>query len=447
MAHPSRPLLIAALAASLFAQAPESPLPPGAGLARTMHLLATSRPDHRRPVRILFYGQSITKQEWWKQVAADLRRRYPYADLEIVNRSIGGFSTQYLKRTIEHDLFPFYPDLVVFHDYGRQDEYEEMIRAIRSRTVAEVALQTDHVANVKPEQQAWHDRHSAGFLRELAAKYGLAWIDQRRQWADYLQRHNLQPQALLTDSVHLNAQGNWLMADIVSRHLVENPALPVPETVRDYRVGTDADWRNGRLTLEFTGNRVELLTATTARQPYTRARILIDGQPPSAFPELYAIERPSDGTGPDWPLLIHVDRGAPLQVEDWFLTVTAVDPDHQSIRFSLRGSRTGPDGEGLSNQPFVSTSGRIRISPEDWHFQRAYSLQKKPLPIGFVSRFRVTPLFTDAYEPPRIDDRTREYLTVVASGLPNAPHRLEIIAETGELPQITAIRVSTPPLK
>ncbi len=166
-----------------------------------------------------------------------------------------------------------------------------------ARTTAEIALQTDHVAVATPERQAWHDRHGSEFLRGLAEKYGLGWIDQRSEWAAYLKKHGLEPKALLTDNVHLNEQGNWLMAEIVSRHLVENPSLPVPETVREYVVGRDVEWKEGRLTLGFTGNRVELITANTDRQPYTRARILVDGKAPSMRPELYAIERPSDGTG------------------------------------------------------------------------------------------------------------------------------------------------------
>src|SRR5262249_7121144 len=61
----------------------------GTGVQRTMTLLTTSTPEHRNKVRILFYGQSITEQEWSKLVAADLRKRFPNADLEIENRAIG----------------------------------------------------------------------------------------------------------------------------------------------------------------------------------------------------------------------------------------------------------------------------------------------------------------------------------------------------------------------
>lgn len=117
----------------------------GAHLQRTMTLLATSTPEKHNKVRILFYGQSITEQEWSKTVADDLRRRFPNADLEIENRALGGFAAQILVRVAEHDVIPFYPDLVIFHVYGANDPYEEIIRTIRTRTTAEVLMQRDHV--------------------------------------------------------------------------------------------------------------------------------------------------------------------------------------------------------------------------------------------------------------------------------------------------------------
>jgi len=55
-----------------------------------MTLLATSTPEKRHKVRVLFYGQSITEQDWSKAVAADLRARFPHADLEIENKAMGG---------------------------------------------------------------------------------------------------------------------------------------------------------------------------------------------------------------------------------------------------------------------------------------------------------------------------------------------------------------------
>src|SRR6185436_2360047 len=53
----------------------------GQGIQRTMTLLASSTPHRKNTVRVLFYGQSITEGDWWKTVSADLRRRFPDANL------------------------------------------------------------------------------------------------------------------------------------------------------------------------------------------------------------------------------------------------------------------------------------------------------------------------------------------------------------------------------
>ena len=100
----------------------------GRNIQRTMRLLAESTPEHRNTVRVLFYGQSITEQKWSDQVADDLRRRFPNANLIIENRALAGFASQMLVKTAETDLYPFQPDLLIFHVYGAHDKYEDIIR-------------------------------------------------------------------------------------------------------------------------------------------------------------------------------------------------------------------------------------------------------------------------------------------------------------------------------
>ena len=155
----------------------------GQHIQRTMTLLRTSAPKHRNKVRILFYGQSITEQDWSKQVADDLRKRFPNADLKIENRAIGGFASQLLIRPAEHDLYPYYPDLLIFHVYGANREYEEIIRNTRSRTTAEVLMLRDHVTKWPPavidekkdKGMWWDDLMNNHLLPQIAKKYGCAW--------------------------------------------------------------------------------------------------------------------------------------------------------------------------------------------------------------------------------------------------------------------------------
>ena len=61
----------------------------GRNLQSTMKLLTDSTPEKRNTVRVLFYGQSITEQNWSKIVADDLRTRFPHANLVIENRALG----------------------------------------------------------------------------------------------------------------------------------------------------------------------------------------------------------------------------------------------------------------------------------------------------------------------------------------------------------------------
>lgn len=437
-----------ALAASLAFAAE-----PGVGIERTMVLLESSTPQHRNTVRVLFYGQSITMQDWWKLVAANLRGRYPSADLVIENRAIGGFASPMLRRTMVHDIPLFAPDLIIFHDYGGEPEYEEIIRWIRTNTTAEILLQTDHItwlpnpAGGDSEKDLksynWHEMHCREWMPKLARKYGLGLVDVREPWKRHLAENKLQPKDLLKDGVHLNLAGDSLMADLVIRSLRQEPRELSQIPIGPVR-NLNPVWQDARLTLDFEGNRVDLMASRSGRQPYTRAKVLIDGKPPSAFPELYAITRPSDSSAVDWPFVIRIDHIAPLIVEDWYLIITETDDANKVVRFTVRGSKTGADGEGISTERFVSKSGRVVIDPADWHLNRATEYSKRRTPVGSACRWRVVPMFSDTYEPPVIGDRTRDYPVTIASGLSNGKHRLELIAETPEAPLLEAVRIYRP---
>jgi len=203
----------------------------GRSLQRTMRLLAESTAEKPNMVRVLFYGQSITEQKWAKLVEDDLRRRFPHANLVVENRALGGFASQILVRTAETDLYPFQPDLLIFHVYGSHDKYEDIIRRTRERTCAEILMQTDHVtkavdlteetdpAKVPIQSGKWDAFMNHNWIPSLAKKYGAELCDQRAIWKRYLTDHALAPKALLKDDVHLNANGEYLMAQCVNAYL------------------------------------------------------------------------------------------------------------------------------------------------------------------------------------------------------------------------------------
>lgn len=429
----------------------------GMGVQRTMTLLATSTPQHHNTVRILFYGQSITEQAWWKLVADDLRRRFPNANLIIENRALGGFSSQLLVKTAETDLYPFYPDLMIFHVYGAHNSYEDIIHRTRARTTAEVLMQTDHVtadadlneptdpAQLRADGKIWNSFMNYLWLPTVAKRYGAALEDQRNLWKQYLRDAGLHAPEFLQDAVHPNQKGSWLMAQFANAYLVRRPDVQLDpmncDTVHTIAVGRDVRWQNGRLRLPFEGNRVDVvLKAGTAK-----AAILIDGRQPSAIPDLCGFTRALSQPGGKWPVILKLSSQKPLQSEEWTMHVTKDAADARLYRFTLSGSRTGPDGEGRSDQRFVSNSGRIVIEPADWNVEYSLALPGiKPVPDTLTVTWKVVPYFSDEVAPPAVLDPTLEATVTVAQGLANGRHTLEIAG--GPDTPIAAIRIYRPPV-
>ena len=154
-----------------------------------MNLLQRSAPEKKNRVKILVYGQSISEQEWWLEVKRSVETRFPDADIIMENKAIGGFSTQYLFKTVEMDVSSFYPDLVLLHIYGNNKDYEKVLKTIRSRTAAEVAITTDHYTG----ENKWSDTMSYYILPALAEKYKCDLINIRDPWKAYLKDNNLDP--------------------------------------------------------------------------------------------------------------------------------------------------------------------------------------------------------------------------------------------------------------
>jgi hypothetical protein len=461
------------LATPVFTEAAEKTYPPptpakdtsgyGAKIPRTMALLATSTPEHRNHVRILVYGQSISAQEWSYAVERDLRARFPNADIEFANRSIGGFASQWLVRSAEQDLYPFYPDLMIFHVFGAHNTYEDIIANTRKRTTAEIAICTDHLAASEMpnaagayEDQGW-TQFMMTFVPTVAEKYGCEIIDIRGAWKTYVMTNGIQPQALLKDGIHLNDWGNFLYAEIVKRQLVHNPDVPANnwrDLVKTYEVGRDIQWKHGRLTLDFEGNRVDAIAAVSTGG-VARTTVRIDGQPPSAFDECFAFTCPSQGCGTWQPGIKRVSSKTLRIAEEWTARVTAFDPKTKVFEFEVTGSRTGQDGKGASDRTFVSDSGRVVIEADvrlpnlkpDTDWRMPGENDSGVVPVGFEVKWKCVPMFVATYEAPRIQVPTREVATTLVQGLCNGRHTLELKAEDGGAAPVRALRVYRPPCR
>jgi hypothetical protein len=264
-------------------------------------------------------------------------------------------------------------------------------------------------------------------------------IEQRRLWKEYLRAHHLAPAALLRDAVHLNTHGEFLMAELAKAYLVRDPAhdgmIPGSGTIDDLPL----DWKDGKARVEWTGNRVDLAPGAA----WDRAlRVLIDGRPPSAWPELFAVTRTSAVPHTDWPAIKRVEAEAPWIEETWTARVTDITPDGKSFRFSVEGSVTGPDGEGKSGERFVSRSRRVAIDPGVWTMEYAFKVSQQPVE-AFEVTWLVVPLFQDRIAPAPAGGADGR----LAWGLPAGRHVLELEAEAGSTVLPRAVRVHAPPLR
>jgi len=416
-----------------------------------MHLLSTSTVENPNTVRIQFYGQSVTKQDWWKLVVADLRKRFPHANIIAENPSIGGFASQRLIWTTPMDVGGFYPDLVIFHVFGGHGTYEDIIRWIRVNTTAEIAMANDHLhARSEPKEadDGWLAFMNQRFLPAVAEAYDCQLTDVRTPWRGYLLEHDLASQAVLRDGVHLNDYGCWLMAELVGRTLqVRKEEAPQAEAwVRTHQVGKDVTVEDGKIVLEFTGNRVVALSG--AGQNPAVMDVRVDGRKPSEFRGCYRFTRANAGPGEDWPWTVgapvKITSDAPLEPETWTITVTEGGPE--KFKFKLEGSKTGPDGSGSSEEKFVSDSGRVIIEPEHW-WKSTPKGKVSPVKPGYKLVFESELMGTDVYEPPAKVEGHAFAETVLISGLDNGKHRLELTMRPGGRLSLEALRIHEPPLK
>jgi hypothetical protein len=453
----------------------------GARIPRTMTLLATSTPNLRHHVKILFYGQSITAGMHWRQMMNTLRNRFPYAIIEAENRAIGGFTAPSLCRTALADLYTTDADLVLFHDYGGENtgELERMIETLRQVTTAEIMIYTHTVAWVdNPSGLAGRTRgddNSAAFNRYLAQKYNCELVEAREEWREFLQVHEIGINEYMGDTVHSNVHpnspGHTLLAALCQRHLQYNPYLPAgwandvrwvearraleePRSELQITGAWERDSygviaRNGEctLTLPFDGSRVDL-----APHPDIVAgtfTMTIDGKSPDQFPELFVCTK-TDGIRPgdSWPVFkrVTLPQNQPPIPQTWTARVTSCDLQAKTFEYTVSGSVTGPDGTGSNQADFTSNSGQIRIEKRDCFLIWPLTYRKMTCPEDLAVTWDVVPRFQQPVRLGPAPGRNVDRRIVLFSGLRPGPHTLTL-TWTGDAPAgIKALIVHQPPL-
>ena len=440
---------------------------------RTMKALATSTKEKPNTVRILFYGQSITEQKWAELVVEDLKRRYPTANIDTENRALGGFASQMLVHTAESDLYPFMPDLLIFHVYGAHNTYEDIIRRTRERTSAEILIQTDHVtkpadfteetdpAKLPPAGKHWDAFMNHNHLPSMAKKYQAAICDQRAMWKHYLKENKLEPKSLLKDSVHLNAHGEFLMAECVKASLRYDPeckTIPAEawQTVVDVEVGKP---------IKFTGVAAGLFV----RNQKFDMTVQVDGKKPSEHAGSWSFSRSKQQPGGKWPIVAGFRPTKHLEDGTWTVIITPTDKPKVSA-FSMKYNKYNggfgsvellepkllaimdeesqiDDGSGTTDKPFVAKSGAFTIQPEHWNIEYALALAgAKPIPKEVVGQFKSV---LNGFDQRSIDLSRHQGVMrwSVVNGLPNEKHTIVFKGEIGTGVQLLIHSPPLPPAK
>jgi len=433
-----------------------------ANIQRTMQLLEGSTPEKSNTVKILFYGQSITEGEWTRIVANDLRKRYPFADLIIENRAIGGFTAPALIKMAEYDLYPQYPDLLIFHVYGGDDpdgmlKYEEIIQDVRSRTCAEIILTTHHGIGRKK------DIAESEIIRKIAKKYGCGLIDIERLWDETVKNEQFNYKDLLADHIHLNAAGNKLYAGFISRFFKINTETCNIEKTGSGKISFIPFQNNeaikymkdGSIEIDFIGNRIDVIPVNNVNA-YPMANVLIDNRLPSDFKESYSFTRPSrlpySRLPYGWmPAFKTISSIKPLLIEDWTLNVLNISNDDNNFQYEVIGSLTGFDGKGNNTELFTSNSGRVVIEGGDnwgitsWiNYNSEYNKKVIKIPEGYKVMWSVVPHFLDVLEFPQSKYNGTENAVSLIQGISNGPHVLKLVPLPGIRLEIKGFRVYQP---
>ncbi|MCQ2391316.1 MAG: family 20 glycosylhydrolase [Kiritimatiellae bacterium] len=399
------------------------PNPTRARISRTLERMQRSTLENPETVRVLFYGQSIVQQNWGPlYVIPVLQKKYPTVKFVVENRAIGGYTTPALIKTAEADLYPFYPDLLFFHDYGDTKLYTEIVRRARERTTADIVLWTSHL-NLAEGQTlektaallAKPDARSIA-IRETADQFNCMYIDLRTKWCRMLLASGRESYAMLNDTIHMKSTSLATYAEMIAEDILAEGALSPNPAAGQVTTSPAA------LSFTFTGNRV---VATANGETGAEYDVFLDGKPVGECRTAWTMTRTSKGPSKrSWnPVLDRVDFGGGVPVaEKWTLTfLPGASKDGKHIPFKLTGSVTGEDGEGNKDKSFVSKSGRVAIQPDGWADNFWWGYHKTEPQPGYQVTWETKPLFTSPAKP-----GTKGEDIVLVQGCANGPHTLEL---------------------
>ena len=218
-------------------------------------IISCENMNDNQPTKIVFLGDSITQQaeDFEDGFISLIRQNLVQDKFELVGKGIGGNKVSDLLTRYKLDVIDLNPDIVfiyigindVWHkyDFGTGsdiDLYEKGLRTIISDIKSlgsKIVLCTPTVIgentgdfvlgnqfkDVETMEKMNGDLDTfSEVVRKLSNEYGTELLDLRKIFMDYLAENNINNDAagiLTTDGVHLNEQGNKLIADQMIRFI------------------------------------------------------------------------------------------------------------------------------------------------------------------------------------------------------------------------------------
>ena len=202
--------------------------------------ILTSAMYSRKSRRVIFFGDSITEAAvkpggYITRLGEALAKKGMTDQFELIGSGIGGNKIYDLYLRLEDDVLARNPDIVyiyigvndVWHKQSSgtgtdADKFEKfyvaILKKLQSRNVR-VILCTPAVIGERTDctnQQDGDMNKYCQIIRNLAASYRCDLVDLRKSFLEYGRKNNPENKEsgiLTTDRVHLNDQGNQLVAD------------------------------------------------------------------------------------------------------------------------------------------------------------------------------------------------------------------------------------------
>jgi hypothetical protein len=421
-----------------------------------------------KPFVIWALGSSYTA---WQgdgfELIQAIRGRFPKAP-PIVYRKHGGPGTpwEFVYTWIKQFVAAEQPDLIFCYTTGTLEGLDALLSETRRRTTAEIMVPSVHF---KPPDKLTPEviEKGAGVdwakVREICAKHGAEFVENRRELAAYITRNHLHLDDLLFDHNHQNQHGRIRIWDNVSRHLnpsdrstytAESRERRIPPTpltnTKTEQVSLSGDWlvtgealrtsaAGARLKINFVGNRLDLIGRKGPGGG--TIKVLVDGV--AGGQASFVMNSIMPSRKHLWKAPHAVDLGSKPVPQKWLIMMTSDVGDYR-----LEGSVTGFDGQGNLAQPFLSRSGQVGIQPTYWRQGR---VEKKGQGIEYgvaqgdsftfdVQRAGLDELSFRADQPvPMAEPLVRD--------LPNGQHTVELITTGDGMVAIEGLYVFEPPEK